>query len=207
MPARPPRPHEEETVGDIKVQLIDDHVDWPYDFFDGIKLIQFHRSYGDKHGFENPEAVVAAAAIEKAKLIPLFLYEHGNVQYSIKDRRCWDTCRVGFIWLDHAYVEELAKYRGFPIGSPSLERVIEESMKALLEEYSAFCNGETYSIRTVPLEPTGKEAGEDDFQGPIYGYSQALKDFNSVVEGLKNPEQLPQPPLLIAGNTGLQAFI
>jgi hypothetical protein len=91
------------------------------------------------------------------------VYEHGNILYSLSGGgpQCeFDTARGG------AAI-------AIPTGPEGYTNP-EEAARAILSEYTAWCNGETYAIVELALDPaTGEPVGDYDAVYGIFGWEQA----------------------------------
>lgn len=116
----------------------------PLTLEDGIRLIGFHRRYGENHEFEHPLAVEAHAKEEGAYIIKVWLYDHGSTMYRTGDQNpfsCgWDSGFYGFLMFERSYI----KSRGWNRVSAKRGQELEELAKNLMAEYTAWANGWMY---------------------------------------------------------------
>ena len=133
--------------------------EWP----EGVEFVQANprnlHYVSDAEGWledvnSNPNLVV----------FPVGVYEHGNVSYSLAGESIhsgdqWDYCVGACI--------------AIPSG-PEGYTDPEAAARAILDEYSAWCNGDTYGIVELSLDPeTGEPVGDYDAVYGIFGWEQA----------------------------------
>ncbi len=116
----------------------------PLSWDDAIIFAVLHQRYinpAQKQGLNSVEEIESFGIehAEEYKAFPLFLYDHGNVSYSINSFACpWDSGRIGSIFL---------KRSEFP--NP------EKAAQSICEEYTSWANGEIYGY--VVEGPDGEE--------------------------------------------------
>ena len=108
-----------------------------------------------------------SATARYAMVIPVYMYEHGNVALSTKPFGCpWDSGRVGFALLSR---EKLLNEYGRKYITNKLNETLAKVLEAEVQAYSAYLNGECYGVHIL------EEDGElIDCEYGYYGYQAAV---------------------------------
>lgn len=172
------------------VTSLDDFAENPFCEPALMKLVQFHRKYGETHGFENLEAVRAYAKRSGAFLVDAYLHDHTSVHYTASPTSGWDSGQVGFVVFEAEYVVEIAKHLYV---KPSSKRVTEKLKliaDSMLSQYSEYANGWVYRLEIFA-------AGDDDDEPAhdicgLYGDEEVDKEINRFLR--RHREALMPPP-------------
>ena len=164
---------QEIKVENISVEIIcDQFAESPREWCNATKFVMFHNRYnlpnelGIKHEDYNSWDEMKDALDKEYKWVyPVFMYDHGNVAFSVNSFECkWDSGHVGFIVSDEGNAHE------------AYINVTEE-----LKVFAHYMNGEVYGVRV--FEDTRTQSGlvteEIDSCYGYYGYdheSSGLKD-------------------------------
>lgn len=98
----------------------------------------FHRRYESPDPNPNREQEPPAGAIA----LTVYMYDHSGVTYSTTPFHCpWDSGPVGFIFVEKSKV--LEEY-GVTRISPQLRKRVEEYLKAEVEEYAKWAEGDCW---------------------------------------------------------------
>lgn len=143
--------------GDIIVALVDTDgstLDTEYEWPEGVEFIQGN----DRHlnHCDNPQTWLNEQREAGKALFMVGVYEHGLVQYtlageSIHSGDQWDYCVGAAI--------------AIPQGEDGYTDP-QEAARAILAEYTAWCNGEAYGIATLSCN----EAGEWEETDTVWGF-------------------------------------
>ena len=104
-------------------------------------IIAFHSryNYSDNNDWTKEELL---EHIQKEDILslPIYHYEHGDVALSTTPFHCqWDSGQIGYMFVSHAEIIEW-------FGELNLEQA-EKNLKAEIETYSQYCNGEVYGYQ------------------------------------------------------------
>jgi len=132
---------------------------WEYEWPEGVEFVQ-----GNPHNLSyvsDPDEWIESVQ-DDHDLFPVDVFEHGNILFSLSGTgpQCqFDTARGG------ACI-------AIPTGPEGYTNP-EEAARAILSEYTAWCNGETYGIVELTIDPdTGDVLSEDTVYG-ILGWEVA----------------------------------
>lgn len=169
--------HKIETfqVGDFRVTLSqDDSPDSPREWDNVGQLWCWQRRYHspdritglDRGDYDSWEEYDAALAAEDRVVLPVYCYEHGGISYSTGAYGCpWDSGRAGVI----------SALRSSCPGQS--DEQIESILRAEVETYSAWANGEVYCYSVE--SPEGETV---DYCCGFYGLDEARFEGRSVAE-------------------------
>ena len=141
---------------------------------DFIVEVEYSPTIDDIEDYNGGTSVLWTLLLRKAVVSPLYLYDHSGITMNTGGFSCpWDSGQVGFaIITEEKGVEEW--------GHDWREKA-EARIKAEVEEYARYLEGNVYGYRTFdknPAEHDGAEALDDSFWGFI-GYP------NDAVEMMK----------------------
>jgi hypothetical protein len=144
----------------------------PRDWDNVSTIIGVHarRTIGDKHDyraedFDGWDAMEGQIERDNpgAIILPLFMLDHSGIALNTTGFACpWDSGRVGFVIATRA---SIAKVWGWKVITKARRAKLIEAMRAEVNEYSQWCNGEVYGY-TVS-EPEDPETKADSCWGFI----------------------------------------
>jgi len=158
------------------------------DVRDDVRLVQFHRNYGTKHGFEDQAAVDRHCADTGAVGLPAYLTEHSAVHYSTSQISGWDSGRIGYVLFEKDYVQMIAKRLCAKPKSKHVVERLKEIAESMLSVYTAYANGYVYVVQI--FEGDEEWDAVDETSG-LYGDDAVDQFIDKFVTSL-NP---PPPPL------------
>lgn len=115
---------------------------------------------------------------------PISKYEHSGVSYSVGVSQGWDAGVVGLAMVN---INDIKKEYGASVLSKSLKEKIYSVLKAELETYNMWANGEVYIVSLV------------DFEGNL------VESFSGVI-GYKNEEDMIQEHIDYYTNYNFEDF-
>jgi len=148
-------------------------------------LIAFHSrcDYSDNNDWTKEELIEHIQEKDILSL-PIYLYEHGGIALSTTPFHCqWDSGQIGYIFVSHAEIIEW-------FGELNLEQA-EKNLKAEIEEYSNYINGEVYGYQIYKKEDCEYSNDIESCWGHI-GYEwvqEAVKDELDYLEESDNKNE------------------
>lgn len=137
-----------ERIGPFTVSIYyDDCTESPRMWETDSVFFGFHRRYAspDKPPSTDPDEARKIAEDSDNICLPVWLYDHSGTCYRAAESNpfnCpWDSGLFGFIYIPKAAAR--ARYGVKRLNAATVERV-KEGLKAAVDEYSAWANGETY---------------------------------------------------------------
>jgi len=143
-------PYLDKEAGMVRFVTIDEYP-MEYEFPEGVSFIQGNRDY--LHYDNNPDQWIADHANDH--LFAVGVYEHGAIQYSLAG----ESFHSNDPW-DYAV--------GAAIAIPDDYTDPKEAARAILDEYTSYCNGAVYIVWEVHIY-----TGDYDSCGGYYGWDQA----------------------------------
>lgn len=132
------------------------------------------------------DSALMALIERRAVILPVFKYEHGGVAYSCGAFSCpWDSGQVGWTFATRA--EILANWGG-KILTPARRKKAADLLRAEVETYSQWANGEVYGyvVHTAedPEDPDSLDHDDDhtDSCWGFYGMEEARAEGRSSAE-------------------------
>lgn len=117
--------------------------------------------------FDSWEDMASYLKPRYAMVVPVYMYEHGNVALSTKPFGCpWDSGRVGFALLSR---EKLLNEYGRKYITNKLSETLTNVLETEVQAYSAYLNGECYGVQIID-----DEGDVVDCDYGYYGYQAAL---------------------------------
>jgi hypothetical protein len=115
-----------------------------------------HRRYSSPDKVTRADVDAAVAPSKRAVVLPVWGCEHGAIAYAAAEtnpfHRPWDSGQAGVIYCD---LETIRKEYGVKRVTKALRAKVEACLKAEVEEYSKWANGEVYGFRL--LDDEGEE--------------------------------------------------
>lgn len=154
-------------------------------------MICFHRNYqlGDKHdmSIEDLQAIVARPDVVS---LPLFLYDHSGISMSTQTEptwfhAAWDSGKVGYIYVTR---EKILKDFNRKLLTKKLREDAARILRAEVEVYDQYLTGDVWHV-VVRDREANMEVVES--VGGIYGYQEAKKEAQSIIDGLTRQSLLP----------------
>jgi hypothetical protein len=154
-------------------------------------IVGFHRDYkltDDGVSFDCPEAVMAHVKASGAIALPVYMYEHSGVMLSTGAFGCpWDSGQVGVIYVER---EKVLKDYSVKRISPKVREKVLACLKAEVEEFSKYLNGECYGFvisRPKCCEACGNTSSDEldscwGFIGFEYAKQSAIEAADGVLE-------------------------
>jgi len=133
-----------------------------YEFPEGVDFVQGNPGY--IHYCNNvQEWIDSIHETPHMNIFPVGVYEHGNIEYSLAGESMFSSDQFDYC------VGAAIAIPGGPEGFTDPEG----AARAILREYTDWCNGETYSI--VTLTRNG-DTWENDTDRGVIGYRNALEE-------------------------------
>lgn len=165
-----------------------------------VRLVQFHRKYGTKHGFEDPAAVDRHCANTGAVAVPAYLTDHSSLHYSTQETSGWDSGRVGHVLFEKSYVQMIAKHIFANVTSQRVQDRLLEIATSMLSVYSDYANGWVYRVEIFEAD---EEHDPVDEANCLYGDDQVDEFISRFVASLQ--PTMPPPALSFMAN--VEAFV
>ena len=145
--------HSEKFNGHTINVYYDGDCESPLQHDDLVKVASWTRRYNfgniDTSGTE-PEEFYKDIIRERAEILPLYKYEHGQISLRTTPFHCrWDSGQIGFVYI--------AAKDGRENWGHKWREKARKCMAATVEEYSQYVNGETYWYELVDAD--GNEVG------------------------------------------------
>ena len=134
-----PDPYAPVVIEDGVIRyLVHDEFGGDHEFPDGVEFIQANSRY-IHYCNDVDEWLERVNEDDSLTVFPVGVYEHGAIQYSLAGESMhsndpWDYCVGACIAIPNDFTDP------------------KEAARAILKEYTAWCNGEVYLIVTVPID-------------------------------------------------------
>ena len=144
--------------------------------------------------------------------VPLDIYEHGNIQYVVSSKSLedhLDETKFSALWVPDDLAMENIIHHVFTKARRDLKevdpkayveevnKVAREYARPVVDEYSSWCNGETYGYVVAAIDAkTGAVESYEDAYG-LVGWDNATSEMHntvfSIVNSIVHKPQAPRP--------------
>lgn len=155
-------------LGTVLVYAAHDDYPMDYEWPEGVEFVQGNPNYAHHiSSINGANEWIAEQEAAGKRVFPVGVYEHGGIDYSLAGeslhhRDQWDYCVGGAIAIPTDYTDP------------------EEAARAILADYTAWCNGDTYVIVSMHREDVDQPWSDDyDTIGGYFGSSRTQEAVNT----------------------------
>jgi len=171
-------------------------------------FVCFHKRYslGTKnHGYKSSDFSswdeLEAAIIKKEKptvILPIYMYDHSGIsistshEYPYNDQ--WDAGMIGYVFCTPKMVKE---WYGVKSINGAIKKRVTKDLVSQVKTYSQYLENDVYGI--VPKDADDNDLEDEDSCWGIYGFNEARKEAEAIIERWKKEPEKTIPPKDIEG--------